>query len=262
MEAEYDRVNSSLPVVYKLPVGPDLVPLNELTGNAVRIEYSHKINCIHCGRETNKSFAQGYCYPCFISLPQTDACILHPEKCQAHLGISRDIEWSERNCLQDHFIYLALSPGLKVGVTRKSQVPVRWIDQGAWESIKLAVTPNRYIAGTIEVELKKHLSDKTNWRHMLTGLRVSDIDLRVEKKRIGALLPEDMRQYIIEDNEVYKFEYPVEEYPARIKALSFDKYSIVEGVLTGIKGQYLIFRDGYVLNIRKFGGYLVDFYYM
>ena len=261
MESGYDQGNSSLPVKYSLPVGPDLIPLNELTGTSVRFEYMDKINCIYCGRETKKSFAQGYCYPCFISLPQTDACILHPEKCQAHLGISRDMEWSERNCLQDHFVYLALSPGLKVGVTRKSQVPVRWIDQGAWEAIKLAVTPNRYIAGTIEVELKKHLSDKTNWRHMLTGLRISDIDLRHEKKRIRSLLPEEMQQYIIEDDEVYTFDYPVEEYPARIKTLNFDNDSTVEGVLAGIKGQYLIFEDGYVLNIRKFAGYLVDFYY-
>lgn len=261
MEAVYDKDNSSEPVKYSLPVGPDLISLNELAGTSVRLEYLNKINCIHCGRETRQSFAQGYCYPCFISLPQTDACILHPEQCQAHLGISRDMEWSEQNCLRNHFVYLALSPGLKVGVTRESQVPVRWIDQGAWEAIKLAVTPNRYTAGTIEVELKKHLSDKTNWRHMLTGLRISDLDLRIEKKRIGSLLTEEMQQYIIEDDEIYTFEYPVEEYPAKIKTLDFDKDSTVEGVLMGIKGQYLIFQGGYVLNIRKFGGYLVDLYY-
>jgi hypothetical protein len=261
MESVYDKDNSSLPVKYSLPVGPDLIYLNELIGTTIRLEYLNKINCIHCGRETRQSFAQGYCYPCFISLPQTDACILRPEQCQAHLGISRDMEWSERNCLRDHFVYLALSPGLKVGVTRESQVPVRWIDQGAREAIKLAVTPNRYTAGTIEVELKKHMSDKTNWRHMLTGLRTSDVDLVTEKKRVSLLLNEEMQQYIIEDDEIYTFEYPVEEYPSKIKTLNFDKDSMVEGVLKGIKGQYLILENGYVLNIRKFGGYLVDFYY-
>lgn len=261
MESGYDKDNPSTPVKYSLPVGPDLISLNELRGTTIRLEYLNKINCIHCGRETRQSFAQGYCYPCFISLPQTDACILRPEQCQAHLGISRDMEWSKRNCLRDHFVYLALSPGLKVGVTRESQVPVRWIDQGAWEAIKLAVTPNRYTAGTIEVELKKYMSDKTNWRHMLTGLRTSDVDLVAEKNRVSSLLTEEMQQYIIDDEEIYTFKYPVEEYPAKIKTLNFDKDSTVEGVLKGIRGQYLIFEDGYVLNIRKFGGYLVDFYY-
>ncbi len=261
MRAAYENGNPDLPVQYFLPVGADLIPLNKLKGTSIRMEYLDRINCIYCGRETSRSFAQGYCYPCFISLPQTDACILHPEKCQAHLGISRDMEWSEQNCLQDHYVYLALSPGLKVGVTRKSQVPVRWIDQGAWEAVRLAITPNRYIAGTIEVELKNHISDKTNWRHMLTGLRFSEIDLKEEKERIYSLLPGAMKQYRCDENEIYTFHYPVDEYPEKVKSLNLDKDKAVEGILSGIKGQYLIFRGGKVINIRKHGGYLVDFYY-
>ncbi|HCC69922.1 MAG TPA: hypothetical protein DEQ09_02035 [Bacteroidales bacterium] len=181
--------------------------------------------------------------------------------CKAHLGISRDMEWSEKNCLQDHFVYLALTPGIKVGVTRKSQVPVRWIDQGAWEAIKLAVTPNRYIAGTIEVELKKHLPDKTNWRNMLTGLKYPDIDLHHEKEKVLELLPQEMQQYASRDDRIYSFAYPVNEYPAKVSTLNFDKDKTVEGILCGIKGQYLIFEGGIVLNIRKYGGYLVDLYY-
>ena len=261
MESGYDKGDPSLPVKYSLPIGSDLLPLNDLTGTSIMIEWGDKINCIHCGRETRQSFAQGYCYPCFISLPQTDACILRPEKCQAHLGISRDMEWSERNCLQNHYVYLALSPGLKVGVTRQSQVPVRWIDQGASAAIKLAVTPNRYIAGTIEVELKNHLSDKTNWRHMLMDLEPREIDLLDEKMRIYSLLPEEMKKYICKDDTIFKFQYPVEKYPAKIKTLNLDKDKTIKGILEGIKGQYLILEGGNVLNVRKFGGYLVDFYY-
>jgi len=261
MKAGYDHDNPSLPVKYYLPVGPDLINLNELSGEKIRLEWKGRINCIHCGRETKKSFAQGYCYPCFISLPQTDACILHPEKCQAHLGISRDMEWAKHNCLQDHFVYLALTPGIKVGVTRKSQVPTRWIDQGAWQAIKLAQTPNRYLAGTIEVLLKQNIPDKTNWRRMLQGVRESNIDLRDEKKRIIGLLPDEMKEYIIEDENIYSFRYPVNRYPVKIKAMNFEKQHIIEGELTGIKGQYLIFGDGSVLNIRKFGGYLLDVYF-
>ncbi|MGM0463469.1 MAG: DUF2797 domain-containing protein [Bacteroidota bacterium] len=261
MTAGYTNDDPSLAVSYILPVGSDNIPLNSLTGKKVRMEYLGKINCINCGREIKKTFAQGYCYPCFISLPQTEACMLHPEKCQAHLGISRDREWSDKHCLQNHYVYLALSPGLKVGVTRQSQVPVRWIDQGARETIKLALTPNRYTAGLIEVELKKHLSDKTNWRHMLTGLNYPDTDLVEEKQRVFELMPEEMQKYYCDDNKIYRFEYPVREYPARVRTLNLEKDRLIEAVLDGIKGQYLIFEGGYVLNIRKYGGYLVDFYH-
>jgi len=148
-----------------------------------------------------------------------------------------------------------------VGVTRKSQVPVRWIDQGASQAIKLALAPNRYIAGTIEVEMKKHLSDKTNWRDMLRGMVSTGIDLREEKERAASLLPADMKKYLSEDDEIFEFTYPVEEYPVKLAALKLEKNINIEGVLEGMKGQYLIFKGGNVLNIRKYGGYLVDFYY-
>ncbi len=261
MKAGYTSNDPSLPVSYTLPVGSDNIPMNSLAGTRVRMEYLGKINCINCGREIKKTFAQGYCYPCFISLPQTEACMLHPEKCQAHLGISRDMEWSEKNCLQDHYVYLALSPGLKVGVTRQTQVPVRWIDQGASETIKLALTPNRYTAGLLEVELKKNLSDKTNWRHMLTGLNYKAADLVKEKRRAYELLPGEMQKYYCDDNKIYRFEYPVREYPVKVRTLNLEKDRLIEAVLDGIKGQYLIFEGGFVLNIRKYGGYLVDFHH-
>ena len=261
MKTMYDSENPRLPVEYLLPLGSEEVLMNELIGSVLRLEYDGMINCVHCGREIKKSFAQGYCYPCFMSLPQTDACVLHPEKCQAHLGISRDMIWSADNCLQDHFVYLALSPGIKVGVTRKSQVPARWIDQGAGEAIRLALTPNRFIAGSLEVELKKHLPDKTNWRHMLTGIRSAVDDLGNEKKRAFELLPEEMKKYKSDDNRVYSIRYPVSDYPEKVKTLNFDKDRTVEGILRGIKGQYLIFDNGNVLNIRRFGGYMINLYY-
>ena len=253
MRAEYS--DDSIPVKYYIPIGDNELFLNELLGKIIRIEYHEKINCIHCGNSTGKSFAQGYCYPCFISLPQTDACILHPEKCEAHKGISRDMTWSEKNCLSPHIVYLALSPGLKVGVTRESQVPTRWIDQGAWEAIKLARTINRYNAGQIEVFLKNHLADKTNWRHMLTGLRNEGISLAEEKSKIAGLLSAEMQEMLIDDNSITRINYPVNSFPVKVKSLNLDKTPLIQGELTGIKGQYLIFSTGEVLNIRKFGGY-------
>jgi hypothetical protein len=168
------------------------------------------------------------------------------------------MKWSEEHCLQDHFVYLALSSGVKVGVTRASQIPTRWIDQGAWKVIRLARTPNRHLAGKIEVALKAHMSDKTIWRHMLTNKLASDIDLNAEKRKASSLLDQELSDYLIPDEEILELRYPVIQYPEKVKSLGFDKTKFIEATLAGIKGQYLIFDDGAVLNIRKHGGYLVD----
>lgn len=253
------RSSFEQPVSYYLPVGSTAIPLNDFLGKTIRMEYRHRINCIRCGRETKRSFAQGYCYPCFISAPETDECILHPERCRAHEGISRDMEWSKRHCLIDHYVYLALSSGLKVGVTRHTQIPTRWIDQGAWKAVRIARTPNRYTAGLIEVFLKGFLSDKTNWRYMLTNQLAVDVDLIKESLKVKEQIPEHFAESWIDGDEVLEIEYPVLEYPSRIKSLNFDKEDGIEGQLMGIKGQYLILDGGRVINIRKFGGYRIIF---
>ena len=252
---------SGATVEYSLPVSGEDIKMNDLINEKIKIEYLGRINCIHCGRETKKSFAQGYCYPCFISLPQTDACSLHPEKCEAHRGISRDMSWSEKNCLSTHIVYLALTPGLKVGVTRESQIPTRWIDQGAWETIVLARTDNRYSAGVLEVFLKNHVADKTNWRHMLSGKKAGDVNLVSEKERIISILPGEMLSRVSDDINTLTIDYPVQKYPHKVKSLNIEETKLVEGVLSGIKGQYLIMESGEVLNIRKFGGYFVRITY-
>ena len=245
-------------VSYFLPLGPDIINMNELLGETIELEYQGIIHCIRCGRVTRKSFAQGFCYPCFTTAPETSECVLRPELCRAHEGESRDMKWSEDHCLQDHFVYLAISSGLKVGVTRSSQVPTRWIDQGAWKAIRLAKTPNRFLAGQIEVEMKAKMSDKTNWRHMLTNEIDRDIDLVKEKNVASGFLKKELSIYLSPDNEITEINYPVLQYPVKVKSLSFDKLNIICGKLSGIKGQYLIFSDGSVLNIRKHNGYLIN----
>lgn len=245
-------------VQYTLPLGDELINMNELVGKEISLEYKNQINCIKCGRVTKTSFAQGYCYPCFISAPETEECVLKPELCRAHEGIARDMSFAEEHCLIDHYVYLALSSGVKVGVTRYHQVPYRWIDQGAWKAIKLAITPNRYIAGTIEVALKAHFTDKTNWRHMLTNKLATDIDLVQYKDRAIELLHTDFQHYATDVDEIFEINYPVIKYPEKVKSISFEKVPKIEDVLTGIKGQYLIFDSGAVLNIRKHNGYLVE----
>ena len=244
-------------VQYSLPIGDTEIELNPLIGKKITLTYLNEIYCIGCGTKTYKSFSQGFCYNCLRNHPATDECIFNPEKCRAQDGISRNQEWAEKHCLQDHYVYLAVSSGLKVGVTRSTQIPTRWIDQGAWKAIKLALTPNRYTAGLIEVELKEHFADKTNWQRMLKNVVNTDVDLLEEKERAWEFLSPDLQQFVIEDDEITELTFPVNEYPKKVKSLSFDKIPVIEGTLTGIKGQYLIFDNINVLNIRKHGGYLV-----
>jgi len=256
MRTEWPGTNEE--VRYFLPLGNEEVFMNELIGHKIHLHFSHEIYCIHCGRKIRKTFAQGYCYPCFIRLPETDKCILHPEMCQAHLGISRDMEWSKEHCLQDHYVYLAITSGLKVGVTRTTQVPTRWIDQGASRALRIAKTPNRYLAGVIEVFLKDHLADKTNWRNMLKETKEDEPDLLLEKQRITSLLETKFHEYLYDDPEITAITYPVRSYPEKIHSVSLDKQDLIEAELTGIKGQYLIFGTGEVINIRKHGGYVIS----
>lgn len=245
-------------VNYKLPIGDSFIDMNELIGKEIVLEYLKQINCIHCGKKTKTSFAQGYCYNCYKTLPQTDASIINPELDLSYLGISRDMEWAKKNNLQPHYVYLAFSGNLKVGVTRQSQVPTRWIDQGATEAIKLAKTPNRHIAGVIEVALKAYFSDKTNWRNMLKNSKNTAVDLLEEKKKSIALLHNELKQYICTDNTIWNIKYPLESVVDKVSSFNFDKIEKFTGVLKGIKGQYLIFEEGKVINIRRHNGYLLN----
>ena len=246
------------PVEYELPIGDELVYMNHFIGKYIAFKWLKEIYCVVCGKKTNKSFAQGFCYPCFLNAPETSECIFRPELCQAQDGIARDMDWAEAHCLQDHFVYLAISSGVKVGVTRSGQIPTRWIDQGAWQAIKLAKTPNRYTAGLIEVALKEHISDRTNWQRMLKNQLIEGVDLTVAKREMIAHLPSELQNYISEENDITEINYPVNEYPEKVKSLSFDKLEEITGRLWGVKGQYLIFDDGTVLNMRKHTGYMVE----
>jgi hypothetical protein len=246
------------PIEYELPIGDELIYMNPLIGKYIALKWLKEIYCVACGRKTNKSFAQGFCYPCFLNAPETSECIFRPELCRAQDGIARDMEWAENHCLQDHIVYLAISSGIKVGVTRSGQIPTRWIDQGAWQAIKLAKTPNRYTAGLIEVALKEHISDRTNWQRMLKNQLIEGVDLTIAKKNMIAHLPSDLQNYISEEDNITEINYPVNEYPEKVKSLSFDKLGEIAGRLWGVKGQYLIFDDGTVVNMRKHTGYMVE----
>jgi len=259
MKGKFAKMDTVLdnPVHYQLNLGGDFLNINTWLGKKITYHFIGEIYCIHCGRKTNKSFSQGYCYPCFISLPETDESVVRPELNRAHEGISRNMEWSRKHDLIDHFVYLSFTSELKVGVTRHLNIPTRWIDQGAEYAIKLAKTPYRQLAGLIEVSLKPYLSDKTNWRKMLSSSVMEIPDMVQFKKHFEALVPGPYQKFIVDDNEVTNISYPVQKYPLKVAGLNLDKEPDFSGILSGIKGQYLLFEDGNVLNVRKFAGYQV-----
>jgi hypothetical protein len=251
------------PVSYRVPLGDEEVSLNPLLKKKIRLEYTGTIHCVHCNRKINKSFNQGYCYPCFQKLAQCDSCIIHPEKCHFDQGTCREPSWGERYCLQDHIVYLANSSGLKIGITRATQVPTRWIDQGATQALAIMRVRSRLQSGTLEVMFKKHVADKTNWREMLKGDAIpldmlAESKLLIEKCKVEIQEVEDRFGFfaitILNGIQPVLISYPVEIYPEKVTSFNFDKQPEIESELVGIKGQYLIFEDG-VINLRRFSGY-------
>jgi len=251
------------PVDYRLPVGEQHIPLNPLIGQTISLEFLGEIHCIECGRKTSKSFNQGYCYPCFRSLAQCDSCIVKPEQCHYFEGTCREPDWAEQHCLQDHYVYLANSSGIKVGITRGSQIPTRWMDQGASQALPILRVKNRLISGLAEVIFKQHVADRTAWQRMLKG-EPGAVDLAAHRDALFAECQNELQQlagqqgedsiHLLNDEPVVDIRYPVEEYPQKVASLNFDKTPEIEGILQGIKGQYLILSSG-VLNMRKFSGY-------
>jgi hypothetical protein len=231
--------------------------MNDLLEKNIRLEWDGRIICVHCEKLTKKSFGDGFCYSCFVTAPQASECTIRPELCQAHLGKGRDPEWEERNHNTSHVVYLAATDTVKVGVTRATQVPTRWIDQGASAAIRIAETPNRFEAGRLEVALKDFFTDKTNWQKMLKNEINDSIDLVEEKWSLHEQLPQDLLTFFSENDEVIEMNYPVVSFPTTLQSISLDKSPIVEGQLLGIKGQYLLFDGGRVFNVRKHTGYAV-----
>lgn len=236
--------------------------LNPLLGKGVHLKFTGDIHCIHCERKTNKSFNQGYCYPCFRKLAQCDTCIIQPEKCHYHLGTCREPAWGEAHCFQPHLVYLANTSGLKVGITRKTQMPTRWMDQGAVAALPLFEVPDRLASGKVETLLAQSLKDKTAWQAMLKN-QVPELDLQAEAQQVIAdyqhkLADLDIAPVRQLDSEPLFFNYPVLNYPSKVKSLNPEKTPDIQGQLLGIKGQYLLLDIG-VINLRKFAGYVVDF---
>lgn len=249
-------------VHYSLPIGDQHIVLSDCLGKSLSMQFTGNIHCVQCGRKTSKSFQQGHCYPCFKRITECGNCMLFPDKCLASEEHCDPNDWVHASCLQPHVVYLANSSALKVGITRATQVPTRWIDQGAVQALPIFSTSNRKQAGLIENVLATFVNDKTNWRKMLSGVP-DELDLIREKARLLEQADEPLQQMLAQlasdaqsliESESVKINFPVNHYPQKIKSFNFDKEPNVKGVLQGIKGQYLLLDNG-VINLRKFGGY-------
>jgi len=251
MQTEYSH-----PIQYYLVFEDDFINVNQLLNKKLTFKFI-KYQCLNCGLD-RPIYRQGFCRSCFFEIPQAADWIIRPELSTAHLDKEdRDLEYEKKVQLQPHIVYLANSSNVKVGVTRKSQVPTRWIDQGAHEAIEIVEVPNRYLAGITELALKEHVSDKTNWRTMLQN-ELKDEDLIEWRNNLEQFIPEEAKAYFIENNSETKLDFPVLQYPKKPKSLNLEKAASYTGILKGIKGQYLIFEDQTVFNIRSNEGLVVS----
>jgi len=254
MNTQLDKV-----VLYTLELNKHKQYMNSLIGKDIKLFWKGEVRCCVCHRIMKTFYRSSFCYKCYWEAPQASPSIFKPELCTAHLGIEeRDLDWEKELQLSSHYVYLANSSGIKVGITRKTQKTTRWIDQGASQAILLAEVPNRRFSGDIEVVLKKFVTDITNWRKMLSG-KPNSIDLVSIKDRLISHIPGSLQQYIIVDNNVVEIDYPVKKYPLKIKSLKLEKEPLIQGNLQGIKGQYLILDNGRVFNVRSHEGYLIEF---
>ena len=251
MQTEFGK-----PIQYYMVFETGFLNLNQMLNKQIEIRFEG-YQCLNCSKK-KKIYRQGFCYDCFYASPAVGDWIMRPELSTAHLGVAdRDLDYESNVQLQPHIVYLALSSEVKVGVTRKTQMPTRWIDQGAEKALTVVEVPNRYLAGITEVALKEHFVDKTNWRKMLLN-EIATIDLIHHRSRLQNLLPVEVQEFFhLEKNDLYELEYPVLAYPKKITSLSLENTPNYQGKLMGIKGQYLIFEDGTVFNVRAYQGYSV-----
>lgn len=245
-----------VPLQYYLRLGEGELHLNPALGQQVRLQFTGEINCIYCGRKIKKSFNQGSCYPCFRQRPENDLCIVKPSLCHFEAGTCRDETFGRQNCQQPHYVYLALSSEVKVGITRKNNQLKRWADQGAVQGIPIAEVPSRKVAGELELILSQYVPDKTNWRKMLLG-EVEAVDLKQVRDDLFRHVPPAFRHYILTEEEIIQLTYPILEELSKITSYNLEKEMIIEDQLIGIKGQYLLFAGG-VINMSKYRGYYLN----
>ncbi|WP_202080365.1 DUF2797 domain-containing protein [Caldalkalibacillus salinus] len=244
------------PLNYTLAFKDASLFMNDALNQTVSIQFAGHIECVYCGRKIKKSFNNGACYPCFKNRPENDLCIVKPHECHFEQGTCRDAAWGEQHCMVPHYVYLAVSSDVKVGLTRKGNELKRWGDQGASYAVPVAELPTRKMAGELEVALSEYIADKTNWRKMLKG-ELPDVSLEQVRQDILKKVPEVFHPFLLREEEVIAIVYPQLEQIDKIKSYNLDKTPCIEDRLIGIKGQYLILENG-VINMKKYAGYHIS----
>lgn len=242
---------------YRLQLGEDLLLVNGLIGKKLKLTFEGGHTCF-CGELVPEVYRQNFCRECFFTKPEASPTIMKPELSKAHLGIEeRDLEFEKALQLQPHVVYLAKTDRIKVGVTRFSQVPYRWMDQGAQEAIKLLEVPNRYLAGEAEVALKDYFTDKTSWREMLKGTTTQQSLLEARELALSKL-PQHLAKHASASEEIWTLNYPLEHQLEKVQSLSLKSPGDAwEGQLFGIRGQYLVTSSG-VFNVRSHEGFMIS----
>ena len=231
---------------------------NNWVGKEVEIRFDGDIHCVATGKKIRKTFGEGLSYDAFLSSPLACPSIIRPELSRIHEGIAlRDEAWERANHLQPHLVYISQTSGFKVGVTRATNVPSRWVDQGAVAAMVVAHVPYRQLAGEIEVLLKEHVSDRTAWRAMLKGVAPDQEGLEAFRETCFGHLETGYEEFLDLEDEWHEFMYPVQAYPAKVKSVKLDKQPVLAGKLVGIKGQYWLFESGEVWNVRSHAGYRI-----
>ncbi len=254
------RLEQPRPSAGAEPAGYQEISLNELVGNDITIVHTGGYTCTRCGRSVDKLFGEGFCFPCFRDAPEAGECIVRPELCEAHLGGGRDPQWEQEHHHQPHAVYLAVTSAVKVGVTRATQIPTRWIDQGAAWAVQIADVPYRQLAGRIEVALKALYTDRTAWQRMLKGETLDGVDLAAEGRKIAGHLDAELVPYLIAVDQLRRIDirYPIRTAPPKVRSTGLQKNPVISGRLEGIRGQYLILDGGKVVNVRRHSGYVVS----
>ncbi len=253
------EVQYYLPLYNNLERGEE-IHLNPYIGKEVCLQFTGNIYCVVTGKKIKKTFGEGMSYEAFRSSPMADESIIRPELSTAHLGIERrDLDWEIAHHVVPHFVYLSYTSGFKVGVTRYTQIPTRWIDQGATLAMKIAETPYRQAAGLIEVALKEFVADKTNWRTMLKGSDAPEKSIQSLRDELITKIPEELQAFILKDSAPMDINFPVQRFPEKPKSVKLDKLPTIQKKLAGIKGQYLIFEDDSVFNVRAHSAYEISF---
>ena len=242
---------------YTLDLANGSLAIDALLGRPFTVRATGLLTCIACGSRVKKFYGQGFCYPCLLKAPEAAECIVRPELCRAHLGEGRDREWEREHHDTEHLVYLSHTGGIKVGVTRATQLPTRWIDQGAVAGLVIARAPYRQLAGRIEVDLKRVFADRTDWRAMLRPVEPDLEALHAAREQAIDAVHADLREHMVSSEDPVRLNYPVLRYPPKLASVQLAKMPLVQGLLVGVKGQYLIWEDGRVLNVRNHSGHHV-----